>query len=123
MFDLATFEPSHQLTNEFYAANKIVSSLRHGPAALSKVKLPSGKFFLNGEPITGYSNVEEEMAGVSAIMPFSLEDALGKASGGRYKKGEKPYDVNVIIGRGGKLINGQNPPSAGPAGEAILKEI
>lgn len=55
-------------------------------------------------------------------MHFSLEDALGKASGARCKKGEKPYDVNIIIGRGGKLINGQNPPSAGPTREAILKE-
>jgi putative intracellular protease/amidase len=45
------------------------------------------------------------------------------ASGGKYLKGEKPYDVNVVVSRGGKLINGQNPPSAGPTGEAILKEI
>ena len=123
MFDLATFPASHQLINEFYAANKIISSVCHGPAALSKVKLPSGKYFLDGEPVTGYSNVEEEMAGVREIMPFSLEDALGDASGGHYKKGEKPYDVNVVVGRSGKLINGQNPPSAGPTGEAILKQI
>lgn len=56
-------------------------------------------------------------------MPFSLENALSDASGGNYKKGEKPYDVNVVVGRGGKLIRGQNPPSAGPTGEAILKQI
>ena len=123
MFDLATLPASHQLINEFYAANKIISSVCHGPAALSKVKLPNGQFFLDGEPVTGYSNVEEEMAGVRDIMPFSLEDALKEASGGKYEKGEKAYDINVVVGRGGKLINGQNPPSAGPTGEAILKQI
>jgi putative intracellular protease/amidase len=73
--------------------------------------------------VTGYSNVEEEMAGVRDIMPFSLEDALGKTSGGKYTKGEKPYNVHVVVGRGAKLINGQNPNSAGLTGTAILKQI
>ena len=73
--------------------------------------------------MTGYSNVEEAMAGVREIMPFGLEDALAEASSERYEKGEKPYDMNVVVGRGGKLINGQNPLSAGPTVEAIVKEI
>jgi putative intracellular protease/amidase len=116
MFDRATDPVSDALINEFHAASKIISSVCHGPAALSLVKLPSREYFLDAEPVTGYSNVEEEMAGVRGIVPFSLEDALGKASGGRYSKGEEPYDVNVVIGRRGKLINGQNSQSAGPTG-------
>jgi putative intracellular protease/amidase len=28
-----------------------------------------------------------------------------------------------VVGRGGELINGQNPQSAGPTGTAILKQI
>jgi putative intracellular protease/amidase len=75
MFDLATNPDSHQLINEFFAAEKIISSVCHGPAALSLVKLPSGKLFLEGEPVTGYSNVEEEMAGVAETMLFSLKDS------------------------------------------------
>jgi putative intracellular protease/amidase len=71
MWDLATDKISHQLINEFYEANKIISSVCHGPAALAKVKLVStGKYFLDGEPVTGYSNVEEAMAGVRDIMPY-----------------------------------------------------
>jgi putative intracellular protease/amidase len=123
MFDLATDPVSHQLINEFYAADKIVSSVCHGPAALSKVKLPNGNYFLDGEPITGYSNAEEELSGVKSVMPFSLEDQLNIASGGEYTKAEKPFDVSVVVGRGGKLINGQNPASAGPTGKAILDQI
>jgi putative intracellular protease/amidase len=64
MFDLATDPVSHALINEFHAANKIISSVCHGPSALALIKLPSGKYFLDGAPVTGYSNVEEEMAGV-----------------------------------------------------------
>jgi putative intracellular protease/amidase len=41
---LATFHASHQLINEFYAANNIISSVCHGPGALAKAKLPNGKF-------------------------------------------------------------------------------
>lgn len=63
------------------------------------------------------------MAGVRQVMPFSLEDALSEASDGNYTKGPEPFDVHVVVGRGGKLINGQNPASAGPVGQAILDSI
>jgi putative intracellular protease/amidase len=123
MFDLATDPDSHQLINEFYAAKKIISSVCHGPGALALVKLPSGKPFLAGEPVAGYSNVEESMAGMVEVMPFSLEDALTKASGGNYSKADEPLGVHVITGMNGLLINGQNPASAGPTGEAILASL
>jgi putative intracellular protease/amidase len=123
MFDLATDRDSHQLINEFYAAGKIISSVCHGPVALSKVKLPSGRYFLDGEPVTGYSNTEEKIAGVAEIIPFSLENSLVQDSGGNYSKAAEPLDVNVVVGRGGLLINGQNPASADPTGEAILASL
>jgi hypothetical protein len=31
--------------------------------------------------------------------------------------------VNIVVGRGGQLVNGQNPASAGPTGEAILASL
>jgi putative intracellular protease/amidase len=102
---------------------KIISSVCHGPGALAHVKFPSGKYLLDGEPVTGYSNTEENMAGVTEIMPFSLEDALTKASGGNYSKAKEPFGVHVVVGRGGNLINGQNPASTGPTGEAILERL
>lgn len=77
MWDLATDNVSHQLINEFFEADKIISSVCHGPAALAKVKITStGKYFLDGEAVTGYSNVEEEMAGVRDIMPYASFLAL-----------------------------------------------
>src|ERR1700761_5443281 len=98
MFDLATGPDSHHLINEFYAAEKIINSVCHGPGALALVKLPSGKPLLDGEPISGYSIVEESMAVVVEIMPFSLEDALTKASGGNYSKAAEPLGAHVVSG-------------------------
>jgi putative intracellular protease/amidase len=63
------------------------------------------------------------MAGVVEVVPFRLEDALTKASGGNYSKATEPLGVHVVSGMNGLLINGQNPASAGPTGEAILASL
>ena len=120
MFDLAIDSTSHELINEFYAENKVIAAVCHGPAALAKVKLPSG-YLLAGQPVTGFSNSEETAVGLLEAMPFSLEDEL-KAAGGKYEKTED-WGVKVVVANGGKLITGQNPASATSIGEAILKEI
>jgi putative intracellular protease/amidase len=89
MFDLATDATSHKLISEFYDHNKIVSAVCHGPAALAKVKVSGDKYFLDGQNVTGFSNSEETAVGLMAVMPFSLEDELNKASGGHYVKADK----------------------------------
>ena len=124
MFDLATDETSHKLINEFYAANKIVSAVCHGPAALTHVKLSDGSgYLLDGQRVTGFSNAVEEQVGLSKAMPFLLEDALNKASGGRFEKAKEPWAEKVVVARGGRLITGQNPASASGVGKAIYDAI
>ena len=52
-----------------------------------------------------------------------LETKLGE-QGGKYVKAEKDFGVKVVTsGKNGKLITGQNPPSAKPIGEALLKAL
>jgi len=123
MFDLATDATSHTLINEFYTHNKIISAVCHGPAALTHVKLPGGGFLLDGQPVTGFSNAEEDAVGLSAVMPFSLEDKLSEASGGRFEKAKEQWGPHVVVGREGRLITGQNPASAGPLGEKVYEAI
>jgi putative intracellular protease/amidase len=123
MFDLATDTTSHALINEFYTANKTISAVCHGPAALAYVKLPSGAYLLAGQPVTGFSNVEEEQAGMTQAMPFLLEDVLNTASGGLYEKAQQPWGEKVVVANGGKLITGQNPASASGIGKAILESV
>jgi putative intracellular protease/amidase len=119
MFDLATDATSHELVNEFYEANKVISAVCHGPAALAKVKLPSGAYLVDGQAVTGFSNSEEDTVQLSAAMPFMLEDGLNTASGGRYTKADD-WHPHVVVSRGGLLITGQNPASATGVGQVCF---
>ncbi|EHK97030.1 Class I glutamine amidotransferase-like protein [Glarea lozoyensis ATCC 20868] len=123
MFDLATDETSHKLINEFYSNNKVVAAVCHGPAALTHVKIPGGGYLLDGQAVTGFSNSEEDAVGLTSAMPFKLEDKLNEATGGKYEKAAQDWGAKVVVARDGKLITGQNPASAGPVGQAILKAI
>jgi len=123
MFDLAKDVTSHKLINEFWARNKIVSAVCHGPAALAYVKLPSGQYLLSGQPVTGFSNSEEDQVGMSKEMPFLLEDQLNTASGGKFVKAEAAWGPKVVVSGDGRIITGQNPASAGPVGQAIYDAI
>jgi len=53
-------------------------------------------------------------------VPFSVEDRI-ISLGGVYEKAEKPWGVKVVVD--GRLITGENPASAAPIGQAILKAI
>jgi putative intracellular protease/amidase len=121
MYDLAVDSTSHALINEFYAAKKIVSAVCHGPAALVNVKLPSGEYLLSGSKVTGFSNSEETAVGLMEAMPFSLEDKLNTASGGKFEKASQDWSEKVVVD--GKIITGQNPASAAAVGKAIYEAI
>lgn len=121
MFDLATDSTSHKLINEFNSSSKVISAVCHGPAALGHVKTPSGTYLLADHAVTGFSNTEEEQAGMVANMPFSLEDQLNTVSGGKFEKAAEAWGAKVVVS--GRIITGQNPASAKGVGEAILKAI
>jgi putative intracellular protease/amidase len=61
--------------------------------------------------------------GLTKAVPFSLEDKLNEASGGRFVKAAEPWAVKVVVARGGRLITGQNPASSMGVGEAIRDGI
>lgn len=123
MFDLATDKTSHTLVREFYENGKIVSAVCHGPAALANVKLSDGTYLVDGSVVTGLSNEEEEILQFTKVMPFLLEDRL-RQNGGQYTKASAPFAGNVVeSGKEGRLITGQNPPSAGLVGEALLRRL
>ncbi|KAI0886615.1 DJ-1/PfpI family protein [Annulohypoxylon maeteangense] len=122
MFDLATDKDSIALINEFVAAGKPVAAVCHGPAVFVNVELPGGKKLLHGKEATGFSNAEEDVVGMSAHMPFSLEDKIAEA-GATYKKAPEPWAPLTVVQDGGKFITGQNPASSVGVGEALAKAI
>lgn len=127
MYDLATDATSIQLLREFHDAGRIIVALCHGSAALVNVKLADGTPLLAGHHVTGFSNLEEEQATSNGIvppgMPFSLEDALNKASGDKYEKSSEAWSPHVIVDQSRKLLFGQNPNSAHPLGEKLLEVL
>lgn len=127
MFDLAFSPESQQLVREFWDAGKVVAAVCHGPAAFVNVELKDGSKLLAGKKVTGFSNEEEEMVGLTKAVPFLLEDklkeAISGAEGGAFEKADKPWGEKVVVDAGGRLITGQNPSSAKGVGEAILRVI
>jgi len=126
MYDLATDETSIQLLREFHDADKIIVALCHGSAALVNVKLADGSYLIQGHRVTGFSDTEEEQAIANKVapagIPFDLEKQLNDHSGGRYEKNPVAWSPHVIVASP-KLLFGQNPNSAHPLGEAVLKVL
>lgn len=122
MFDLVNDTVSINLIREFYDSDRIVTCVCHGSAALINVKLADGSRLIAGEAVTGFSDAEEVAFKVTD-MPFHLEDELNKASGGHYEKSAKEWEPKVIVSPTKKLLTGQNPASAKPLAEALLKKI
>ncbi|KAK0641743.1 DJ-1/PfpI family protein [Cercophora newfieldiana] len=120
MFDLAVDPVSQKVIAEFAEKGKVVAAVCHGPGAFVNVKLGGGGHLLEGKEVTGFSNAEEDIMGLSGAMPFLLEDKL-KEGGGRFVKAEEPWGAKVVVD--GRLVTGQNPASAKGVGEAVVKAV
>jgi putative intracellular protease/amidase len=119
MWDLPDNATSIALIEAFLKAGKPIGAVCHAPSAFVNVRGKDGEYLVKSKRVTGFTNAEEEVAGLTAVVPFLLEDRL-KERGGVYSKGANwaPY-VQVD----GKLVTGQNPASSGPAAEELLKLI
>ena len=74
---------------------------------------------MKGKNVTGFTNTEEEAAGLTKVVPFLVEDML-KEHGGRFSKAAD-WQPHVIVD--GLLITGQNPASSEPAAKALLAQL
>ncbi|PWW71780.1 class I glutamine amidotransferase-like protein [Tuber magnatum] len=122
MFDIARAPTVVSLIKAFARADKLVSAVCHGSAALLDVELSNGKLLVDGEPVTGFSNAEEDATGLSSAMPFMLETELVR-NGAKYEKADQPWGEKICVGRGGKLVTGQNPASASGVAEKIKEAL
>jgi putative intracellular protease/amidase len=117
MWEMPDNKTSIALIEAFLKADKPVGAVCHAPVALVNVRGKDGEYLVKGKRVTGFTNAEEDAIGLTAVVPFLLEDRL-KQRGGIYNKGASgaPY-VQVD----GKLVTGQNAASAAPAAQALLK--
>ena len=117
MWDLPDNATSIALIEAFVKAGKPVGAVCHAPAALVNVRGNDGAYLIQDKRVTGFTNAEEAAVGLTAVVPFLLEDRL-KERGGRYRQSAN-WVANVQVD--GLLVTGQNPASSGPAAEALLK--
>jgi putative intracellular protease/amidase len=120
LFDLVDDADSIKVIEEFYAAGKVVSAVCHGPIVFANTKTPDGKPIVSGRTVTGFTEAEEKLAGLTDAVPFSLEEKL-KPAGANWVQADEPFQSKVVTD--GKLITGQNPQSAKGVGEALAKAL
>ncbi len=101
-------------------AGRVVAAVCHGPAALVHARRADGRPFLEGRRATGFSNIEERLAGLHDKVPFLLEDAM-EQQGARYHKALLPMVSHIE--HDGNLITGLNPRSSEAIGEALVSAL
>lgn len=116
LWDLVDDKDSIQLIENFIAQGKPVASVCHAPIVLINAKNSSGEPLVKGRQVTGFTNGEEEVVGLTNIVPHLVEDAL-QQNGAIYSKAD---DFTPYVREDGQLISGQNPPSSAATAEALM---
>jgi putative intracellular protease/amidase len=120
MTDLVDDADLQALLARHDGAGKMIAAVCHGPAALVRAKRSTGEPFLSGRRATGFTNVEERLAGLHDVVPFLLEDAM-KSAGADYHSALLPMLSHIE--QDGNLLTGQNPRSSQAVGEALVKSL
>lgn len=119
LWDLAENPDSIALIESSFADGKPVAAVCHAPGVLKHARDPYGLPLVQGKAVTGFTNSEEAAVGLTAVVPFLVEDML-KSHGGLYESGAD-WAPHVVTDH--NLITGQNPASSKPAAEALLKML
>jgi putative intracellular protease/amidase len=109
MWDFPDDPDLQRLTRDIYERGGIVSSVCHGYCGLLNTRLSDGTLLVAGRRVTGYSWIEEVLAGVAKKVPYNAEQEMVRR-GARYEKALLPFVPKVITD--GRLVTGQNPQSA-----------
>ncbi|OAJ51548.1 dimethyl sulfoxide reductase [Paraburkholderia ginsengiterrae] len=116
MWDYPDDAGLQRLTRDIYERGGIVSSVCHGYCGLLNTPLSDGKLLVAGRRVTGYSWVEEVLAGVAKKVPYNAEEEMVRR-GARYEKALLPFVSKVVTD--GRLVTGQNPQSAKATAEQV----
>jgi putative intracellular protease/amidase len=119
MEDLSGDAASGRLVTEVLTAGQPLALVCHGPAALLPTVGEDGKSPFAGYRLTSLSNAEEQQGGMADRAKWLLQDRLVEL-GVDYRAGE-PWAPHVEVDR--NLYTGQNPASAVPLAEHVLKAL
>jgi putative intracellular protease/amidase len=119
LWDLAEDATSIAMIETMLKAGKPVAAVCHAPGVLRHTKGADGQSVVKGKKVTCFTNTEEEAAGLTAVVPFLVEDMLTQ-NGGVYSKAA---DWHPHVEIDGLLITGQNPASSEPVAKALLATL
>mmetsp|Transcript_66193 Transcript_66193/g.148713 ORF Transcript_66193/g.148713 Transcript_66193/m.148713 type:complete len:240 (-) Transcript_66193:68-787(-) len=119
MWDFPDNPDVQRIAKDIYEKGGIVSAVCHGPVALVNVKLSDGSLLVKGKEVTAFTNGEEDAVQCRKIVPYTCQDKFSQL-GAKFSDGGV-FQANVKID--GRLITGQNPPSASPLAEAVVKAL
>ena len=120
MYDFLDDEGLQALNRSLYENGRVVSAVCHGYCGLLNTKLSNGEYLIQGKTMTGFSWLEERLAGVAKKVPYNSEEEA-KKRGADYKKALLPFAPHVRVHD--RLITGQNPGSATQTAKRTLEVI
>lgn len=94
----------------------VVSSVCHGYCGLLTVQV-DGAPLIKGRHVTGFSFLEERLAGVAGTVPYNAQ-ARAQEQGAVYDKCWVPFRSKTSVD--GRLVTGQNPQSAHATAERVV---
>jgi putative intracellular protease/amidase len=119
MEDLAVDAASGRLLTLALESGKPLGVVCHGPAALLAARGDDGVSPFAGRRLTAFTNAEETQGGFADKAKWLLQDRLVEL-GADFQEGE-PWAPYVVVD--GNLVTGQNPASAAPLADELLKQL
>lgn len=107
------------LLEGFAARSAVMGAVCHGAVAFADVRMPDGLVMVRGRNVTSVSNAEETATGFDKIVPILPEEALKRSCG--FYSAAPPFAPHVV--RSDFVFTGQNPASARPLAEAMLRKL
>lgn len=119
MEDLAVNAGSGRLLVRALESGSPLGIVCHAPAAVLAATQDDGTNAFAGYRLTGFTNAEETQAGFADKAKWLLQDRLVEI-GTDFQEGE-PWAPHVVVDR--NLVTGQNPASAAPLADELLKKL
>ncbi|MEU6982248.1 type 1 glutamine amidotransferase domain-containing protein [Streptomyces sp. NPDC046324] len=119
MEDLSADRTSGRILVDALASGKPLAVVCHGPASMLAATKADGTNAFAGYEVTAFTNAEETQAGFADKAKWLLESRLVEA-GVEFRSGE-PWAPFVVVDR--NLVTGQNPASAAPLADELLKKL
>ncbi|MFG0634782.1 type 1 glutamine amidotransferase domain-containing protein [Pseudomonas sp. xss_2] len=120
IYDFPDDTALQDLARRIYEKGGVVAAVCHGAVGLLNIKLSDNTLLVKDRNVTGFSNIEEQLAELDKVVPYLTENELG-ARGGKYAKHDEPWAEFVVCD--GRLITGQNPASSALVAKKVLETL